>query len=54
MRVPMFVTWHLAMPVVARAIGFVPARRFGTPERLPAGVARDWSSRAPARAVVEP
>ena len=45
LRVPMFVTWHLAMPVVARAIGFVPARRFGTPERLPAGVARDWSSR---------
>jgi len=44
-RVPMFVAWHVAMPMVARALGYVPARRFGTPESLPAGVARDWSAR---------
>lgn len=44
-RIPMFVAWHLAMPAVARAVGYVPARRFGMPDRLPAGVARDWSSR---------
>jgi len=44
-RLPMFLTWHLAMPVVVRALGYVPARRFGLPEDLPAGVARDWSAR---------
>lgn len=41
----MFVTWHLAMPVVTRIVGYFPARRFGLPEDLPAGVARDWSQR---------
>lgn len=44
-RLPMFVAWHLAMPVVARSLGYVPARRFGLPEDLPAGVARDWARR---------
>lgn len=44
-RLPMFVTWHLAMPVVTRIVGYFPARRFGLPEDLPAGVARDWSQR---------
>jgi hypothetical protein len=44
-RLPMFFTWHLAMPLIVRAIGYMPARRFGLPEDLPAGVARDWSAR---------
>lgn len=44
-RLPMFLTWHLAMPLVVRTLGYVPARRFGLPEALPAGVARDWSAR---------
>jgi predicted alpha/beta hydrolase len=44
-RLPMFFTWHLAMPLVVRAMGYLPARRFGLPEDLPAGVARDWSAR---------
>jgi predicted alpha/beta hydrolase len=44
-RLPMFLTWHVAMPVVARAFGYLPARRFGLPEDLPAGIARDWSRR---------
>jgi predicted alpha/beta hydrolase len=44
-RIPMFFTWHLAMPLVVRAVGYMPARRFGLPEDLPAGVARDWSAR---------
>jgi len=44
-RLPMFLTWHIAMPVVARAVGYFPARRFGLPEDLPAGVARDWARR---------
>ncbi|MEO8486598.1 MAG: alpha/beta fold hydrolase [Betaproteobacteria bacterium] len=45
LRLPMFFTWHLAMPAVVRALGYLPARRFGLPEDLPAGIARDWSSR---------
>ena len=44
-RLPMFVTWHLAMPALTRAVGYFPGRRFGLPEDLPAGVARDWSQR---------
>lgn len=44
-RLPMFLTWHIAMPVVARTVGYFPARRFGLPEDLPAGVARDWARR---------
>ena len=44
-RLPMYLTWHLAMPIVVRALGYMPARRFGLPQDLPAGVARDWSAR---------
>ena len=44
-RLPMYMTWHVAMPMVVRAIGYVPARRFGLPEALPAGIARDWAAR---------
>lgn len=44
-RLPMYVTWHLMMPLVARTLGYVPGRRFGLPADLPAGVARDWSRR---------
>jgi predicted alpha/beta hydrolase len=44
-RLPMFVTWHVAMPVVARAMGYFPGRSFGLPEDLPAGIARDWAQR---------
>ena len=44
-RVPMYVAWHLAMPAVTRVLGYFPGRRFGLPEDLPAGVARDWARR---------
>ncbi|CAG0961346.1 hypothetical protein BURK1_00736 [Burkholderiales bacterium] len=44
-RLPMYVAWHLAMPALTRAMGYFPARRFGFPEDLPAGIARDWSER---------
>ena len=44
-RLPMYVAWHLAMPAVTRALGYFPGRRFGLPEDLPAGVARDWARR---------
>ena len=44
-RLPMYVTWHLLMPAVARLFGYFPARRFGLPEDLPFGIARDWARR---------
>jgi predicted alpha/beta hydrolase len=44
-RLPMFLTWHIAMPLVVRTLGYVPAQKFGLPVDLPAGVARDWSAR---------
>jgi predicted alpha/beta hydrolase len=44
-RLPMYVTWHLLMPAVARLFGYFPARRFGLPEDLPLGIARDWARR---------
>jgi predicted alpha/beta hydrolase len=44
-RLPMYLTWHVAMPVLARSLGYVPAGRFGLPEALPAGIARDWAAR---------
>ncbi len=44
-RLPMYVAWHLAMPAVTRVLGYFPGRRFGLPEDLPAGAARDWARR---------
>jgi len=41
----MFAMWHALMPAVTRTLGYFPARRFGFPEDLPAGVAYDWALR---------
>ncbi len=41
----MFAMWHALMPAVTRTVGYFPARRFGLPEDLPAGVAYDWAAR---------
>ena len=41
----MWVMWHAVMPTVTKAMGYFPARRFGLPEDLPAGVAYDWAAR---------
>jgi predicted alpha/beta hydrolase len=41
----MWAMWHALMPAVTRTMGYFPARRFGLPEDLPAGVAKDWASR---------
>lgn len=44
-RPVMWAMWHALMPAVTRSLGYFPARRFGLPEDLPAGVAFDWASR---------
>lgn len=41
----MFAMWHALMPAVTRTFGYFPARRFGLPDDLPAGVAYDWAAR---------
>jgi len=44
-RLPMYLPWHVAMPLLARFAGYFPGRPFGLPSDLPAGVARDWARR---------
>jgi len=47
-RISMFLQWHIAMPLLAQAFGFVPARRLGWMEDTPKGVAMDWAGMGPA------
>ncbi len=41
----MWSMWHAVMPAMTRALGYFPARKFGLPADLPAGVAYDWAAR---------
>lgn len=43
-RLGMFFVWHLAVPGLARAFGYLPMRAIGQGEDLPAGVAREWAA----------
>ncbi|MFG1477656.1 alpha/beta fold hydrolase [Xanthobacter sp. V4C-4] len=43
----MVLKWHVAMPLLSRAFGYLPAKRLGWMEDTPAGVARDWSRMGP-------
>jgi predicted alpha/beta hydrolase len=42
-RIRMLLKWHLAMPLMAMVLGYVPAKRLGWMEDTPKGVALDWS-----------
>ena len=44
-RARLVLRWHVAMPILTRALGYFPGRRLGWLEDLPAGVAREWSGR---------
>ncbi|OWT54208.1 alpha/beta hydrolase family protein [Candidimonas nitroreducens] len=44
-RYPMFLKWHIFMPLVTRLMGYFPGRRLGWLEDLPAGVAYEWAFR---------
>lgn len=44
-RIPMYVLWHIAMPIVNSAMGYFPASRIGFPADIPFGVAREWANR---------
>lgn len=46
-RAAMVRRWHAAMPALALALGYVPARRLGWMEDTPKGVALDWARMGP-------
>ncbi len=42
-RLGMFGMWHLAMPLCAFALGYIPMKALGQGEDLPAGVGSEWA-----------
>lgn len=42
-RLAMLLKWHVAMPMLAAVLGYVPARRLGWMEDTPRGVANSWA-----------
>lgn len=42
-KLAMLLKWHVAMPVLALLLGYVPAQRLGWMEDTPKGVALSWS-----------
>lgn len=42
-RLAMFGVWHALIPGIAGALGYLPMKRFGQGEDLPAGVALEWA-----------
>lgn len=46
-RLGMILRWHIAMPLIARLCGYVPAKRLGWMEDTPKGVALDWAGMGP-------
>jgi len=47
----MFTMWHIFMPILSRAVGYFPGRRFGLPEDLPYAVAMEWGGRRSIRSL---
>jgi predicted alpha/beta hydrolase len=44
-RWPMTLLWHVAMPAIARAVGYFPASRLGLGDDFPRRFALQWASR---------
>ena len=45
LRLPMWLNWHLVMPVLTKLFGYFPGKRLGWLEDLPSGVAMEWATR---------
>lgn len=43
----MVLRWHIAMPLLAHVLGYVPGKRLGWMEDTPKGVALDWARMGP-------
>jgi predicted alpha/beta hydrolase len=46
-RLPMYLKWHLTMPILTRIFGYFPGARLGWLEDVPGGVALDWAGMGP-------
>lgn len=44
-RLLMAITWHGLMPMIARVLGYFPARRLGLGDDIPAEIAVQWAAR---------
>ena len=44
-RIPMWVNWHIVMPILTKIWGYFPGKSLGWLEDLPAGVAMEWATR---------
>lgn len=45
LRLPMWLNWHLIMPVLTQIFGYFPGKTLRWLEDLPAGVAMEWATR---------
>lgn len=45
LRVPMWLNWHIVMPLLTTIFGYFPGKALGWLEDLPAGVAMEWATR---------
>jgi predicted alpha/beta hydrolase len=45
LRVPMWMNWHILMPVLTGVFGYFPGKALRWLEDLPAGVAMEWATR---------
>jgi predicted alpha/beta hydrolase len=44
-RLPMWINWHLVMPLLTKIFGYFPGKKLRWLEDLPAGVAMEWATR---------
>jgi predicted alpha/beta hydrolase len=44
-RLPLYLTWHILMPVATKIFGYFPGKTLGMGEDLPPQVAFDWANR---------
>lgn len=45
LRLPMWMNWHIVMPILTKIFGYFPGKTLRWLEDLPAGVAMEWATR---------
>ena len=43
-RVPMYLRWHIVMPIITALFGYFPGKRLGWLEDTPTGIVQDWNA----------
>ena len=43
-RVPMYLRWHIVMPIFTALFGYFPGKRLGWLEDTPTGIVQDWNA----------